>query len=180
MKKYLRDYIILFTLSGLVIALDQFTKSLVRSNLPLEGVWAPWHWLLPYARIVNWKNTGAAFGIFQNFGDVFTVLAIVVSVAILYYFPQVPRKDWPLRLAMCLQLGGAIGNLIDRLFQGYVTDFISVGNFPVFNVADASISTGVAILIIGMWFMERAQKTSGGDHAQGVVNTPISEEMKGD
>jgi signal peptidase II len=96
----------------------------------------------------------------QGFGDVFTVLAILVAIAIIYYFPQVPPKDWVLRLAMGMQLGGALGNLIDRLTVGSVTDFISIGTFPVFNVADASISTGVAILILGMWFKDRHAEPS--------------------
>jgi signal peptidase II len=107
---------------------------------------------------VHWKNSGAAFGILQGFGDVFTVLAILVAIAIIYYFPQVPRQDWTLRLAMGLQLGGALGNLIDRVTQGSVIDFISIGTFPVFNVADSSISVGVAILILGLWFKERGSK----------------------
>jgi signal peptidase II len=145
----------LLTLAALVVALDQWTKTLVRTRLALEEYWAPWPWLAHYARIVHWKNTGAAFGMLQGFGDVFTVLAILVAIAIIYYFPQVPPKDWVLRLAMGLQLGGALGNLIDRLTVGSVTDFISIGTFPVFNVADASISTGVAILVLGMWFRDR-------------------------
>ena len=155
MRKILRDYGFLLTLAALVIALDQWTKMLVRTNLALEEYWSPWPWLAHYVRIVHWKNTGAAFGMLQGFGDVFTVLAFLVAIAIIYYFPQVPRQDWVLRLAMGLQLGGALGNLIDRLLQGHVTDFISVGTFPVFNVADASISTGVAVLVLGMWFKER-------------------------
>lgn len=155
LKKYIKDYIFLFSLAGAIVALDQWTKYLVRQNLPFQAIWSPWPWLTPYARVVHWKNTGAAFGIFQGFGDVFTILAIVVSIAILYYFPQVPRRDWTLRLAMGMQLGGAVGNLIDRLVFGSVTDFISVGNFAVFNVADASISIGVAILILGMLVKER-------------------------
>jgi signal peptidase II len=155
LKKYFKDYIFLFSLAGAIVALDQWTKYLVRQNLPFQAIWSPWPWLTPFARIVHWKNTGAAFGIFQGFGDVFTILAIVVSIAILYYFPQVPRRDWTLRLAMGMQLGGAVGNLIDRLFFGSVTDFVSVGNFAVFNVADASISIGVAILILGMLAKER-------------------------
>jgi signal peptidase II len=142
-------------MAGAIIALDQWTKYLVRETLPFQAIWSPWPWLTPFARIVHWKNTGAAFGIFQGFGNVFTILAIIVSIAILYYFPQVPRRDWTLRLAMGLQLGGAVGNLIDRLFFGSVTDFISVGNFAVFNVADASISIGVAILVLGMLVKER-------------------------
>ena len=58
-----------------------------------------------------------------------------------------------------MQFGGAVGNLIDRLTIGFVTDFISVGNFPVFNIADSSISIGVVVLIGGMWIMERKQKS---------------------
>ena len=65
-KHYLRDYTILFLIAASVILLDQVTKYLVRSNLAPAEMWAPWHWLLPYARVVNWQNTGAAFGILQQ------------------------------------------------------------------------------------------------------------------
>lgn len=158
MKKYLWDYFLLFLIAGTVIGLDQWTKALVRIKLQYTEIWSPWSWLTPYARIVHWKNTGAAFGMLQNYGDIFGVLAILVALAILYYFPQVPRQDWILRLAMGLQLGGAVGNLIDRITIGSVTDFISLGSFPVFNVADASISVGVAVLVVGMWFKDRQEK----------------------
>ena len=160
MKKYFRDYVYLLGIAGTVIALDQLTKYLVRTYLPIGEYWTPWPWLLPYARLIHVSNAGAAFGLFQGFGGIFTILAIIVSLVILYYFPRVQREDWALRLAMGLQLGGAIGNLIDRVTQGSVTDFISVGNFAVFNIADASISIGVAILIIGMWIKEREQESS--------------------
>lgn len=172
MKKYIRAYSFLFLASGLVITLDQITKTLVRANLALEEIWSPWHWLIPYARIVHWKNLGAAFGMFPQLSDVITVLAVLVSIAILYYFPQVPPEEWTLRLAMSLQLGGAIGNLIDRLIQGYVTDFISIGTFPVFNIADASISTGTAVLILGMWLKDRGRKSSGEALAEGGDEQP--------
>jgi signal peptidase II len=89
---------------------------------------------------------------------VFTVLSFIVVGVIIYYYPRVPREDWLIRLAMSLQLGGALGNLIDRLNQGYVTDFISMINFPVFNIADASISIGVAILFFALWQRERKEK----------------------
>jgi len=157
-KEVYRDYLALAWMAGAILLVDQITKAIVRGNLELGEMWAPWTWLEPYARIVHWKNTGAAFGIFQGFGDVFTVLAFVVSGAILYYFPQVPREDWILRLAMSLQFSGAVGNLIDRLTIGWVTDFISVGSFPVFNVADACISVGTAVLVLGMWWKDRRQK----------------------
>ncbi len=161
MKKYIQDYLPLLLVAGIVIVLDQWTKSLVRASLPYGETWVPWAWLEPYARIVHWSNTGAAFGLFQNLGGLFTVLPFVVALAILYFYPQVPRGDWPLRLALGMQMGGAIGNLIDRLARGFVTDFISVGTFPVFNIADASISVGVAVLVVGMWIKERQEKKTG-------------------
>jgi signal peptidase II len=160
LKKYFLEIGPLLSVAGVIIIADQLTKALVRANLDFSEMWAPWPWLMPFARIVNWRNTGAAFGMFQELGGVFTVLAILVALAILYYYPQVPRQDWVLRLAMSMQLGGAIGNLIDRLTQGYVTDFISVGNFAVFNIADASISTGVAVLLAGMWVKERQERAA--------------------
>lgn len=161
MNRNAKFYLPLLSIAAVSVALDQWTKWLVRTNLPFQSTWLPegWDWLSPYARIVHWNNSGAAFGMFQNGSLVFTILAFVVIAAILYYYPRVEADDWPLRLAMGLQMGGALGNLIDRLLhKGQVTDFISVGNFPVFNVADASISVGVAVLILGVWWKERQEK----------------------
>ncbi len=160
MKRSWRDYAVLLGVAGIIVILDQWSKWQVRTNLPFQGVWLPseLEWLGPYVRIVNWSNSGAAFGTFQNGNSVFTVLAILVIIAILYYFPRVDPNDWLLRLAMALQLGGAAGNLIDRLLLHEVTDFIAVGAFPVFNVADAAISVGVALLLIDVWIRDRADK----------------------
>lgn len=158
LKRYLRDYGFLFLLSGIIIVADQATKAWVRASLPIGGSWAPWEWLAPYARIVHWYNTGVAFGMFQGLGDVFKVMALVVAAAIIYYYPRVPESDWALRVAMGMQLAGALGNWIDRMTIGHVTDFISVGNFPVFNVADSSITLGVVVLFIGMIIEERKEK----------------------
>jgi signal peptidase II len=158
LKKYIWDYIFLLTIASIIVLLDQWTKHLVRTLIPFGKSWSPWTWLEPYVRIVHWQNTGAAFGMFQRYGMVFTVLAFVVAIAILYYFPRVPRNEWAIRLAMAMMLGGAVGNLIDRLIQGTVTDFVSLGTFAVFNVADACISVGTAILILAVWISERKQK----------------------
>jgi signal peptidase II len=158
MRQKIFDYLFLLTISGLVITLDQVTKAIIRANLPFQGIWSPWDWLTPYARIVHWYNSGVAFGLFQGNGDIFKIISSIVICVIVYYFPRVPRTDWALRIAMCLQLGGAAGNLIDRFLFGHVTDFISIGDFPVFNVADSSITIGVAILIIGVWLQERQNK----------------------
>lgn len=161
MKKFLRDYFILALVSGTIIVLDQWTKSIIRQNLALGESWMPWEWLAPYARIVHWYNRGVAFGLFQNGGEWFAILAIVIALGIIYYYPRVPKEDWTLRAAMGLQLGGAVGNLIDRLTVGHVTDFISVGSFPVFNIADSSITIGVLVLILGVWLQERREKQDG-------------------
>ena len=160
MKKLFQRYWLIVAMALIIVALDQWTKSLVRANIPLRGSWLPdgWEALAPYARIVHWYNTGAAFGMFKEGSMVFTVLAFIVIGLILYYFPHVESADWPLRLAMILQLGGATGNLVDRLTIGHVTDFISIGSFAVFNVADASISAGAVILFFGVWVMERKEK----------------------
>jgi signal peptidase II len=155
-----RDYFILLGLAGIVIGLDQWAKYLVRVRLEFGESWSPMEWLMPYIRIVHWTNTGAAFGLFPSGSLIFTVIAVIVTVAILYYFPRVPRNQLAMRFALALQLGGALGNLMDRLFQGTVTDFISVGSFPVFNIADSSISIGTAILIAAMWIEERRERAS--------------------
>jgi signal peptidase II len=157
LNQKVKDYLVLFGVAGAIIALDQWTKWLVRENIEFGAQWLPeWlMWLGPYARIVHWRNSGAAFGMFQNGNLVFTILAILVILAIIYYFPQVEAEDWTLKVAMGLQLAGAAGNLIDRLLVGKVTDFISVGAFPVFNVADSSITVGVIVLLLGVWWKER-------------------------
>jgi signal peptidase II len=162
LKRNFSTYLPLVIFASLIVALDQWTKWLVRTNIPFGGSWLPngWDWLGPYARIVNWANTGAAFGMFQNGNTVFSILAVIVILVIFYYYPQVERSDWYLRLAMGMQMAGAAGNLVDRLTVGQVTDFISVGTFPVFNVADSSISVGVVVLLLGVWIKERAEKKS--------------------
>jgi len=161
LESKIKDYALLFGVAGVSVAFDQWTKWWVRENIAFGGEWLPdWlTWLSPYARLVHWYNSGAAFGMFQNGNLVFTILAFIVIGAIIYYFPHAEPDDWTLKLAMGLQLGGAMGNLIDRLLMGKVTDFISVGAFPVFNIADASISVGVAILLLGIWLKEREEKS---------------------
>jgi signal peptidase II len=160
LNQKVKDYLVLIGVAGVVVALDQWTKWLVRANIEFGSQWLPegMSWLSPYARIVNWSNSGAAFGMFQNGNLVFTILAIIVICAILYYYPQVEADDWTLKLAMGLQLAGAAGNLVDRLMVGKVTDFISVGTFPVFNVADSSITVGVIVLLLGVWYKEYQEK----------------------
>jgi len=174
LKRYLGDYIFLFLIAGLIISTDQLTKEWIHKNLVHGEVYLPDLWISSYIRIIYWKNTGAAFGMFQSLGGVFSVFSFIVSGVILYYFPQIPPQDWLIRVSMGMLLGGAVGNLISRLTQGYVTDFISVGSFPVFNIADASISVGVVVLFIGMWVQERKKTSADGSSTQDKANQALN------
>jgi len=170
----IRLYAPLVFIASAIIALDQWTKALVRENIALGAPWLPQglEWLGPYARIVNWYNTGAAFGSFQGYGWIFTSLAFVVAGLILYYYPKVEPEDGWMRVAMSMQLAGALGNVIDRLTQsGKVTDFISVGTFPVFNIADSSISLGVALLLLGAWWKEKKAPPAAANQTQPETET---------
>jgi signal peptidase II len=184
LKKYIQSYVFLFPIAGIIVVLDQWTKHLVRANISYGGSWMPWEWLRPIVRIVHWSNTGAAFGLGQDFSIVFTILAIFVSGAIIFYFPQIADEEWPLRIALALQLGGALGNLTDRLTRGVVTDFVQLQFFPaVFNVADACITAGCVVLIIGMWILDRKEKAAALEaEASGLEGDSHSlfEEMAGE
>jgi len=158
LKKIIKEYWLLFTIAGIIIVVDQITKAIVRANIPFGGQWMPLPWLAPYFRFVHWENTGAAFGMFQGGGWIFRILAAIVAVFIIIYFPQIPKEEKLMRVAIAMQLGGAIGNLIDRLVFGPVTDFISVGRFPVFNIADSSITVGVGLLLLALWLAERRER----------------------
>ena len=158
MKRNLHAYLWLVFGTVLILVLDQWTKWLVRTNLEVGQMWSPFEWLAPYARIVHWQNTGVAFGMFQGVGWLFAILSLIISIFIIFFYGRIPAEDWPLRLALILQLGGALGNFIDRVTIGYVVDFISVGNFAVFNVADFCITVGVFVIILGFWYMERKEK----------------------
>lgn len=179
MRKIIEKYWILLLVAGIVILVDQITKSFVRANLPFGLSWTPFEFI-PFFRFVHWENTGAAFGIFQGGGVVFAVLAVIVVIIIIIYFPQIPEKFVIMRIAIAMQMGGAIGNLIDRIRFGPVLDFIAIGVFPVFNIADASITIGVAILLFSLWLEERNQKEASHrseDKQQGSSESFFDEQL---
>ena len=180
-KKYWSDYLLLFLVAAVIVTSDQLAKVWVRAHVPLGGDWLPPQlaWLMPYARIRFWYNSGAAFGLFANGNLIFMVLAILVACAILYYFPRTSPKEWWLRLALMLQFSGAVGNLTDRIQFGHVTDFISVGNFAIFNIADSSITVGVAILILGVWISELTAKRKAAA-LKSAPSSPTEDEAKGE
>lgn len=134
--------------AAIIITLDQWTKEWVRNTIPKFDTYIPIPSLSDYLIFEHVDNYGAAFGILQNQRLLFTVIAVAVAIAILVYVVYLPLNQWFVRFLLGLQLGGAIGNLIDRLSQGFVTDFIRTGipdfyYIPNYNVADSAIVTGV-------------------------------------
>ena len=144
-----------------VLVLDQVTKGLVREYLPLHSSVSLIDGFLDLTHV---RNTGAAFG-FLNAVDIpfkpalMTAIALVALIAIAIYTSRVTSQEPLSRLGLALILGGAIGNLIDRVTVGYVIDFVDVycgaWHFWEFNVADASITTGACALIIDIAFLSR-------------------------
>lgn len=130
---------------ALTVGCDQLTKLAIRGWLaPIQSL--P---VIPSILHLTYvQNTGAAFGLFQGHTVTFILLSAAVAAWIILELVRKRHRRWSIELAMALILGGAIGNLVDRLVFGYVIDFIDVRVWPVFNVADSSITIGVGLL---MW-----------------------------
>ena len=155
MNKVYKSYARLLSFAAVIVILDQFTKYIVRTNLPLGQVWLAERSFTQYVRIVHWYNTGAAGGLFQGMNTLFAGIAFLAIGIILYFYTRIPSDERVLRLSMGFLLGGASGNLIDRITQGHVTDFFSVGNIPVLNLADLSVAIGLVLFVLGLWQRER-------------------------
>jgi signal peptidase II len=140
-------------LAGLVVVLDQLTKRLAEDKLGRGGVRSvPLPVVGDYLRFTYVENRGAAFGLLQDQTAFFVFVGLLVVGVIAASYRYLPRSGFRLHLALGLQLGGALGNLIDRIRQGYVVDFVDFGYhsnwWPVFNVADSAIVVGVALLAL--------------------------------
>jgi signal peptidase II len=145
-----RNTWVLLIIAAVTLLIDQFTKYLAVTYLAPIIVWAPIPSLAHIFTFTFTTNTGVAFGLFKDLGLIVVGVAVVVIAAIVIYQGQVPQEAWLVRVALGLQLGGAFGNLIDRLRLGHVTDFIHFHFWPVFNVADMSIVGGVILLALTM------------------------------
>lgn len=143
-------------LSAVVIVFDQITKSMVSDSLQLfQSI--P---IMPSLNLVLAHNSGAAFSFLSDAGGwqrwFFAVIAMVVSVVIVVWLKRLKSSERRLAVALSLVLGGAVGNVWDRIVHGYVIDFIDVyygdWHWPAFNVADSAICVGAALLIIDALF----------------------------
>jgi len=151
----------LWWISLAVVVCDQVTKALVAANLPLYGSMT----VIPHlVDLVHVRNEGVAFG-FMNGLDhpqkslLTTGLAVLALASIAYYARHVRAEERFARVGLTLILGGAVGNLFDRIRHGYVVDFVDVywsgWHFWAFNVADAAITTGAALVFIELLFLNR-------------------------
>ncbi len=150
---WFKDWALLLTVPA-VIAVDQFTKFLVKMNLDLGESW-PAEGLV---RLTYGTNTGTAFGLFPNQTGVLIVASVIAIGFLVYFYRAHAMPRAVLRFAIGLQLGGAFGNLFDRLRSGSVVDFIDIGWWPIFNVADSSIVLGMTLLIGILLLMETDDK----------------------
>lgn len=152
-----------YGLSVLAIVIDQLTKVVAVTKLGYEGASVP---VLPF---LNWTllyNHGAAFSFLAGAGGwqrhFFTLLALVVAVVLVVWLRKLPRQATVLAAGLGLILGGALGNVIDRVRLGYVVDFIHVyyqsWHYPAFNIADSAITLGVIFILFDALFLEKKRR----------------------
>ena len=130
---------------ALTLAGDQATKLLICASLdPADSI--P---LIPSVLHLTYvQNTGAAFGLWRGYRGVFVLVSVIIAAWVFLELLQRRDRRWPIPLGLSLVLGGALGNLVDRVRVGYVIDFLDVRVWPVFNVADSAISVGVGLLLL--------------------------------
>lgn len=136
----------------MALALDQVSKAWIVGRMALGESRELAAWLAPIFSLTYVTNTGAVFGLFQGMSDLFSVVAVVVVGMIFLCYRRLPREPI-LHVSLGLQMGGALGNLVDRLTRGAVVDFIDLNfwplhHWPIFNLADTCIVTGVILLLL--------------------------------
>ncbi len=151
-----RDRRVFYKLALLIILLDQVSKWLIEAKMPLNSQWAVIPSLFPYFQFTHVANFGTAFGLFPDASVLFALIAAAVALGIAVFNYEMATRSRSLRLALGLIMGGALGNLIDRLRLGYVTDFIDLDLSPIlktrladwaiFNVADMCVVGGAIFL----------------------------------
>tara|TARA_B100001029_G_scaffold88617_2_gene72666 strand:+ start:7613 stop:8113 length:501 start_codon:yes stop_codon:yes gene_type:complete len=140
-----------WTLFPSIFLFDQITKYLVYKNLAL-GQSIPDDFII---KITYARNTGTAFSLFSSYGSLLLIISIFVAVFFTIYFLMIEKPKVTMRLFISLVVAGALGNIIDRVRFGYVNDFIDVGFWPIFNIADSSISIALTIYFIDLIFLNK-------------------------
>ena len=155
----LRRVLLIGAVALVVYALDRVTKSWVVAEIPLN---TSREIVDGWVHVANVRNTGAAFGLLPERTSLLSILSVVAVLVILYYYRSLAARSAPIAATLGMQLGGAAGNLVDRVGQGYVVDFVDAGipggwRFWAFNVADSSIVVGIGLVTLLLWVEERKQ-----------------------
>ncbi len=154
-------WLLLFAIIAAVLAADQLTKRAIVENLRLGETRQPIPALTPFFQITRSHNTGAAFGFLPQAADLFLVIAVVVVIAMIYFYPRISGQARLQRIGAGLICGGALGNALDRIQYGLVIDFIHyqipgvISN--VSNIADHAIVVGVVFIFVDSWLKDRAE-----------------------
>ncbi len=158
-----RALITIGIIAVLAWSIDQAVKAWVRATIPMYGAIYPVPFAARFFRLTHLTNTGVAFGMFQGSEMVNLLVLAVLLVSIVLYARHLPWQRPLVQVAAGLQLGGALGNLVDRLRLGYVTDYLDffvcwgdrVFHYPPFNLADSFIVVGVGLLLVALWREEK-------------------------
>jgi len=158
----LQKWLLLGAIAAVIIIIDQISKNWVIANLELYESIQPVPALVPLFQITRSFNTGAAFGMLPDASEVFLVVALLIVIGLLVYYWRVQQTDsLLLRIALGMVVGGALGNVLDRMQHGHVVDFIHyqipglISN--VSNLADHAIVLGVLLLLVDNWRQSRQQ-----------------------
>ena len=141
----------IFPVFSFVFISDQITKYAVYKNMslgesiPAEGI----------IRITYARNTGMAFSLFENFGIILLILSLIIASILIIYLFTIDKPRILIRVFSGLVIAGALGNILDRIRFGYVNDFIDVGWWPIFNIADSSITIAIVIYIFDAKFIQK-------------------------
>lgn len=162
MSQTARRWFILIAEIAIIVLADRLAKRFIVDTLVVGESRQPIPALMPFFQLTHSQNTGAAFGFLPQAGDLFLLIAVIVVIAMLFFFPRIPQHAHLTRLAIGLICGGALGNALDRLEYGHVVDFIhyQIPGFisNVSNLADHAIVLGVFLIFIDSWRTERIQK----------------------
>jgi len=166
---------LLYTVGLLILAADQLTKLAAARLLP-SGESRPL--LGTYLSLTVQRNTGAAFGMFPAATTALIALAAIIIIFIAFWGSQMAQSNRLLAAGLGMALGGAAGNLIDRLRLGYVLDFIDLHFWPVFNVADIGITCGAILVVIALFLRERANQRDNPNNTQPAPPTNSNDSGK--
>ena len=138
-----------------VLGLDQLSKAMVRAYIPLGASWTPLKGMEKFFSFTHITNRGIVFGLLPEWGDYFLYIGLLVVFFLIFYHYNLKGAPSFLYLCLGMQLGGALGNLLDRIRYGYVVDFLDFKFWPVFNVADSFITIGTIFMVAFLLRWER-------------------------